>query len=107
MWCRKSDVNENYTCKYCRYNLDGGDIFIMLGRQHQNLNTKELTLLANEYGWDVSSRMHFTREVHVYSGHQVLKVCPECNGVWPLDNYKQQEYYVRSINYANRNMCAL
>ena len=70
---------EDYICKHCAANLDGGDIFEHFMLEYRD-HVRALKS-AKAYGWTEENRVHFSRFVTVQpdKGPQ-YEICPECKG---------------------------
>ena len=82
-------------CRYCEYNLDNGDIFEKLSKDPlYKYHTKDdLLKVANLYGWTQENHAKFSKEVVVKNKSIKIKVCPKCDGIWPLEVNMPMEHY--------------
>jgi len=72
-------------CCYCNYNLDGGDIFIVLSEKYPHLTQVEVMKKAMLYGYTPENRRHFINMAMVYIDESLCyKTCIKCNGINPL-----------------------
>jgi len=71
---------EDYICKHCNANLDGGDIFEHFMLEYRD-HIKALKA-ARSYGWSSENRIHFSKFIIVQPDKDPqYEICPECKGV--------------------------
>ncbi len=87
-------------CRYCNYNLDDGDIFEVLSNleEYKNYSKDEIINVARDYGWSQDNPKHFSK-IHIiqFPIKPQIEVCPECSGIWPINNNMPKEFYNNKI----------
>ena len=73
-----------FFCRYCKFDLDGGDIFDFF--LNKGYSEKDALASANSYGWKQDNKKRFSKEIIVQfseTNKPQIKICPNCKGVWP------------------------
>ena len=87
-------------CRYCNYNLDDGDIFKVLSNleEYKNYSKDEIINAARDYGWSQDNPKHFSK-IHIiqFPNKPQIEVCPECSGIWPVNNNMPKEFHNNKI----------
>lgn len=83
-------------CRYCDYNLDGGDIYQVLSEldEYKKLNSEEMSIIAGHYGWTPNNKKRFDKIVIIqFDNKPQIEVCPKCSGICPNNTNMPKEYY--------------
>ena len=68
-------------CRYCKFDLDAGDIFEELAKTNL-YDEEELLVVAKKLGWTEENKTRFSKSI-VVEQYSKFEICSNCNGVWP------------------------
>lgn len=75
----------NYNCRYCNYNLDGGDILTVLKNKYPHLSQIDVMKKAMLYGYTPENQLHFINILIVQPDNKTqYETCINCNNINPL-----------------------
>jgi hypothetical protein len=85
-------------CRYCNFDLDGGDIYEVLKVHplYMDRLDREIRKIAENYGWTDENKLHFNKSIIIqFNEHhkEQVEICPMCKGISPLDKSAAKEYY--------------
>lgn len=74
--------NASYECRFCKSDLDGGDIFEVFLKQ---MDREKALKSAKAYGWSETNKIHFNKAIIVQPDRdEQYLICPYCNNKDPL-----------------------
>lgn len=64
-------------CPYCKFNLDGGDIYEVLrsSKEYNKYSNEEIKKFAENYGWSETKKIHASKLI----GVDLKYKCPNCD----------------------------
>ena len=84
-------------CRYCKLDLDDGDIYEVLSADsyYKNYSQDDLIKAAGTYGWTVENKKRFSKikTIHSDDSGYFIEICPACNGLAPLEINKPKVYF--------------
>jgi hypothetical protein len=85
-------------CRYCNFDLDGGDIYetLKVHPLYMDRLDREIRKMAKSYGWTEENRLHFDKSVIIQFDQrekEQITICQTCKGISPLDKNAPKEYY--------------
>jgi hypothetical protein len=80
-------------CRYCNFDLDDGDILEVLSKDPYYAQA-DLLKICSSYGWTVENKCRFSKvKIIQFDRKPQIEICPECNGISPLDINQPKVYY--------------
>lgn len=89
------------SCKNCKTNLDGGDVFDVLRKKekYRTYSDNDLASLCNDmYGWSNEKKVRFGKQMLVkIDDSPPVEICPSCNVTSPFDKKVPIEFIPKAF----------